>query len=337
MRELRLIRTWSQVTALALIVVLAACSGGGGSSPDAPAPTPVVSPPPPPPPPPSADNLASETDVIYGSGLTMGGAVNLRLDIYQPDGDCSTPRPFVVGIHGGGFTGGSKSANTWQDNMEAVVEAGFVGLSIDYRLVGDDPVASAEFQPIADDFEILATQLGLDDGQRAQLNAAVAAFEDTVSALDWARDNATARCLDIERFALWGSSAGAITSLHVAHGLDEYFIDRPDPRVVIDYWGRVFQDDLIDADGPPIMIIHGTDDQTVSYEDSAVPLAAEADAVGLAYSFYTIQDGPHGFGAVNPARVSINGETPLAVTIDFIADHLLDRPPTYEVQTIVPN
>ena len=72
--------------------------------------------------------------------------------------------------------------------MAAVVEAGFVGLSIDYRLVGDDPVSSAEFQPIADDFEAMATQLGLADGQRAQLNAAVAAFEDTVTALDWARD-----------------------------------------------------------------------------------------------------------------------------------------------------
>ena len=325
-------RFWLCLVALATLSVLAGCSGGGGST-TAPAPPPPVASPPPPP----ITNLTTETDVIYGSGLTTSGAVNLLLDIYQPDGPCTTPPPFVVGIHGGGFTGGKKSASAWEDNMAAVVEAGFVGLSIDYRVVGDDPVASAEFQPIANDFDALVTQLGLGDRQRAQLNAAVAAFEDTVTALEWARDNATTRCLDIDRFALWGASAGAITSLHVAHGLDEYFIDRPEPRVVIDYWGQVFQRDLIDAGGPPLMIIHGTADQTVIYQDTAVPLAAEADAVGLSYSFYTIQDGPHGFGAIDPARVSINGETALSVTINFIADHLLDGSPNYEVKTIIPN
>ena len=329
-------RSWSRLITLATLSVLTGCSGGGGNT-ITDVSGPVASMPPPPPPPQPINNLPTEADVIYGSGLTTSGAVSLLLDIYQPDGACTSPRPFVVGIHGGGFTGGTKSASTWRDNMAAVAEAGFVGLSIDYRLVGDDPVASAEFQPIADDFDALITQLGLGDRQRAQLNAAVAAFEDTVTALEWARDNAATRCLDIDRFALWGSSAGAITSLHVAHGLDEYFIDRPEPRVVIDYWGQVFQRDLIDAGGPPLMIIHGTDDQTVIYQDTAVPLAAEADAVGLPYSFYTIQDGPHGFGAVDPARVAINGESALTVTIKFIADHLQDRSPNYEVQTIIPN
>ena len=318
--------------ALSLYGVCAGCSGGGEASPPA-----TQGSSPPAAPPTSSANVMNETDVIYGSGLVENGAVSLLLDIYQPDGECSEPRPFVVGIHGGGFVGGSKSDSNWVGNMEAVTAAGFVGISIDYRLVGDNPLVSAEFQPIADDLDEEAVRLGLTETQREVLNSAAAAFEDAATALLWARDNADARCLDIDRFAVWGSSAGAITALHVSHGLDEYFIDRPKPLVVIDYWGRLLLDGLVDAVGPPLMIVHGTADQSQIYEETALVLAAEANAVGLPHSFYTIQGGPHGFGAVNPDRVVINGDTPLNVTIEFITAHLDGGTPVYETQTIIPN
>lgn len=312
--------------------LLIGCSGGGSSDP-----APVVQTPPPPPPPPvSTVNTDSEAGIVYGTGLLQGGSANLLLDIYQPDGECVSPRPFVIGIHGGGFIGGSRDSDSWVTNMEGVTERGFVGLSIDYRLTGDNPVVSAEFQPILDDFLTLADDLGLGQAQRDQLNAATAAMEDTVSAIEWAVDNADDRCLDIDQYAIWGSSAGAITGLHVAHGLDEYFINRPDPLVAIDYWGRLLVDNLVDADGPPFMIIHGTADNSQIYEETALVLAAEADSVGLPYAFYTIQGGPHGFSSVNPDRVQINGTTALSVTLDFIEAHLENGDPLYEVETIVP-
>ncbi|NQY39317.1 MAG: alpha/beta hydrolase fold domain-containing protein [Henriciella sp.] len=309
----------------------AACSGGGGSTP---AEQPVTISPPPPPPPASAPSLESETDIVYGSGLVENSAVDLLLDIYQPEGECTDPRPFVLGIHGGGFTGGSKSAAPWITNMEAVAGRGLIGLSIDYRLVGDLPLVSAEFQPLLDELLTLADQINLDDRQRDQLNAAVAAFEDTTVALEWARENAEARCLDIDRFAIWGSSAGAITALHVSYALDDFFIDRPDPLVTVDYWGSLFLPGLIDANGPPLYILHGTNDTTQVYEDTAVPLAAEADAAGIPYTFYTIENGPHGFGSVDPSRVHINGNDPTEVTVDFIEAHLTDGTPLYEIQTV---
>ena len=318
---------------LFLALICSACSSGGGGSTPA-DPVPVASPPPPPPPPVSSA-LESETDIVYGSGLVTNSSIDLQLDIYQPSAPCTAPRPFVIGIHGGGFTGGSKSDGNWIASMEAVTQRGFAGLSIDYRLVRDAPLVSAEFQPLLDDLLDLATQLNLDARQRDQLNAAVAAFEDTVSAIEWARDNATARCLDPDKFALWGSSAGAITALHVTYALDDYFIDRPDPLVVVDYWGSLFLDDLVSADGPPLMIVHGTDDTTQVYEDTAIPLATEAETVGLPYTFYTVENGPHGFGSVDPNRVQINGDAPVDVTLDFIEAHLTDGTPLYEVQTVV--
>lgn len=318
--------------------MIAACSGGGGSTP----PQPVAQLPPQPPaptspPPASTTNFESENNVIYGSGLLESGSKNLLLDIYQPSGDCVENRPFVIGIHGGGFISGSKQDPNWVQNMEAVTERGYAGLSINYRLSGDRPVVSAEFQPVLDDFIVEANRLGASADDIDRLSAVVAAFEDTVTAIDWARDNADQRCLDIDRFALWGSSAGALTALHVAHGLDEYFIDRPDPLVVVDYWGRLLISGMVDAGGPPIFILHGTNDQTVDFEDAAVALAMEADASGLNYSFYSIEGGPHGFGTVNPNRVSINGQSPLTITVDFIEDHLLGIAPLYETQSIIPN
>lgn len=312
--------------ALSAVLLTAACSSGGSGGGETASP---VSPPPPPPPP----TPASMTDVIYGSGLTDNGSVNLLLDVYQPGGACTERRPFVLGIHGGGFVGGSRSTGSWVDNMDEVTARGFVGISIDYRLVGDEPLISAEFQPVLDAFEAAATAMGLDAGQLLQLEAAVAAFEDTVAALTWAADNAEAQCLDMERFALWGSSAGAVTALHVAYGLDEFFIDRPNPLVVVDYWGRLLLVDLLDAGDPPFLILHGTDDPTVSY-DSAVSLASEANALSIPHSFYTVQDGPHGFSNVNPNRVLINGLPPREVTVDFIEAHLNGGTPIYETVTV---
>ena len=321
----------------ALVLILCgACSGGGGSSstPVSP-PAPTVAVPPTPPAQPASNTLQEEElDIVYGTGLVTNSSVNLQLDLYQPSETCTEPRPFVIGIHGGGFTSGSRSVTPWVDNMRAVADRGFAGLSISYRLVGDSPVVSAEFQPVLDDFNRLADQHNLGQRQRDQLNAAVAAFEDTVTAIEWARENADERCLDPSRFALWGSSAGAITALHVAHALDDYFIDRPTPSVVVDYWGSLFLEGYIDADGPPIFILHGTADTTQVYTQTAVPLATEAEAAGLPFTFYTVENGPHGFGTADPSRVQINGQDPVDVTLDFIAAHLQGGTPLYEVQTV---
>lgn len=319
--------------ALLMSALVAACSGGGGSAaPQTPA---LGQSPPPPPPPTTTVNLQSETGVIYGTGLIQNGSQSLVLDVYQPDQECTVPRPFVIGIHGGGFTGGSRTDSNWVNTMDAITDRGFVGLSIDYRLAGDQPLVSGEFQPVLDALNAEATATG-STVDRAVLNAATAAFEDTVTAMRWAIENADERCLDRDRFAIWGSSAGAVTALHVGHGLDDFSIDRPTPLVIVDYWGRMLLRGQLDINGPPLFILHGTNDATVSF-DEAVLLENEASSIGLSYSFYTMQNGPHGFGSVSSNRYRINGQAPLDVTLDFISDHLQGSQPLYETQTIPRN
>ena len=315
-------------SALLLSVSLAACSGGGSDSPEEE--TPPVAPDA------GADpsegqGPATETNVIYGTGVTEDGSVNLLLDIFQPEGLCTELRPFVIGMHGGSFIGGDK-AGEWTSNAEGLTERGIVGISINYRLLGDNPVISAEYQALLDDILAGADAIGL-SGNEDVLNAAVAAIEDAVTAIEWARDNAESRCLDINRFALWGSSSGAIIALHTGYALDDYSLDVPKPLTVVDYWGALFFDNVMQEGEPPLFIIHGTDDITIDFE-SALALTAQADEVNIPYAFYTIFGGPHGFANTDPANVLINDTDPIEVTYDFIEAHLTDGEPLYESQTL---
>ena len=64
-------------------------------------------------------------DAAYGPH----GERNL-LDLYLPD-EISSPRPLVVCIHGGGWSGGGKEAYSWM--AESLVSNGFAAACITYR------------------------------------------------------------------------------------------------------------------------------------------------------------------------------------------------------------
>jgi len=58
-----------------------------------------------------------------------------KLDVYLPaDAAPGQKRPALVWIHGGGWTGGTKAENRAKNICRTVAEAGYVAISIDYRL-----------------------------------------------------------------------------------------------------------------------------------------------------------------------------------------------------------
>jgi len=266
-------------------------------------------------------------DLTYGQGATENGDIDLMLDIHQSSDICDANRPTIFFVHGGGVTGGSRSGGNHNNRAEAAHAKDINYVSISYRLVRNNPVLGPDFQPIYDEFLANNTDPDVD---LDQVEAAIAAFEDSLVALSWLEDNANEYCLDMSRLAYWGTSAGAITVLNVAYSSDDFGFTRPDPDVLINYNGSLSNIDHLEFTEAPFFTVHGDDDQTVPYQAS-VDLAAQADAVGVPYTFYTVVDGDHGIDANN---LTVNGVTILDLTIDFIEAHIVGGTPTYETANV---
>ncbi len=120
--------------------------------------------------------------------ITRNG-IDLLLDLHLPDVPTGAPRPAIVYVYGGGWSGGNKttSSNDW------LVEAGFVTASIDYRLTDVAPFP--------------------------------AQIHDVKAAIRWLRANAARYGVDPNRIGVWGSSAGGHLSALCAVTNDDPWYD----------------------------------------------------------------------------------------------------------------
>ncbi len=116
------------------------------------------------------------------SGLTYAtvGDQPLLLDLYLPTG-AAQPRPLVIWIHGGGWSGGSRVP---AGNAASLMQRGFAVASIDYRLTSQ----AGQFGPEPVTFP--------------------AQIHDVKAAIRWLRAHAAEYNLDHTRFGVWGTSAG---------------------------------------------------------------------------------------------------------------------------------
>ena len=231
--------------------------------------------------------------IVYGQGevqLPSPGFVNLLLDLYEPivAPGLLEQRPGFIVIHGGGFTGGSRQMSDLVQLCNEMAARGYVCISIDYRLAGSQPVISSEFQQF---FQ----EIGGGDTAR---NIA-AAVEDGVKAYRWLVAGAASLKLDVSRIALGGGSAGSVTSLFMAYSIDDHGVtDLPDIRVLMDLWGGLYGAvGNMEAGEPPLIIVHGEQDQTVPFTE-AQALVSRATAVGIPYEFHPIPNAGHGFGQI---------------------------------------
>ena len=193
---------------------------------------------------------------VYGSAVNLSGqTVTLTFDFYEPTGDAITMRPLIIWVHGGSFGFGDKTSGELVDESNVFAKKGYVNASINYRL---EPPA--------------CTQPTLQCVQAIQ-----EAFEDAQTAVRFFRTNAATYGVDANRIAMGGSSAGAITAVNVSAGSSE------DPTAAIAAAVSLSGAKLlntIDANDAPIMLFHGTADNTVPYQ-WAVNTYNEATAAGL--------------------------------------------------------
>jgi len=218
-------------------------------------------------------------------------------DIFPPDSN-PAKNPLLVSIHGGAWRGGEKRIF---NSLERFIRRGFAMLNISYRFVQEDPFP-------------------------AQLI-------DCKLAIRWARAHAEQYGYNADKIIVGGASAGghlaallAMTNGDKRYDVGEYLEYSSDVQAVVDEFGPVdlLGDDipglsalmgdtpearreaspmhLITGNEPPFLIMHGTKDATVPY-DQSVRFYEALKAAGVDVTFHTVPGGAHGYDDIDAYRV----------------------------------
>jgi len=297
-----------------------------------------------------------ESDVRYGDGLshddnsTIPFSTPLHLDIYTPDNGALN-RPVYLFIHGGGFTGGSKTAEHIVEMATYFAARGWVFVSINYRttqnlgaLSADNPDEALTFyQGIAPEEWINFALDGAEtESDFKQAIALYTAQRDAKAALRWIMANAERYSIDTNYVTVGGGSAGAITALALGVTDEDDFRDEislvDDPTLattnlnattrvksLVHFWGSnvklelfeaVYGEYPYDSTDPELFMAHGTDDINPSTPFSeATELEAIFNANGIYNALIPLEGVGHGaWGA------TANGKTLAELSFDFLTE-----------------
>ncbi len=235
----------------------------------------------------------AQIDLVY----TKVGDWEGKLDLYFAQNP-SKPTPLIINIHGGGWNHGVKEG---QGGFNPYFKAGFAVANIEYRLTGQAK--------------------------------APAAIEDTRCALIYLVNNAKRFNIDPKQIIFLGGSAGGHLALmggllennpifdtnckngqpfKVVAIIDKYGINDVgdwaygpnitsksatnwlgDKAKDMEFIKSVSPIYYLTKDSPPIFIVHGNADPTVSYQQSVI-LHKRLNELGVKTEFVTIEGGVHG-------------------------------------------
>lgn len=141
-------------------------------------------------------NVDVTSGVTFGNNTALtGGAVDLKMDVYEPAGDTQTDRPVVIVAFGGSFIGGARGDVAFMCNILA--KMGYVAVAPDYRV--------GFFLP-----NQITTTLAVLRGAH-DVSACTRYLKKT------AAEDGNPYGIDCERIIIGGISAGAIAAIHSAY------------------------------------------------------------------------------------------------------------------------
>ena len=213
------------------------------------------------------------------------------MDAHIPPGP--GPHGAVILVHGGGWTAGTKQANFIQPLFGPLDESGLAWFSIDYRLAPKHPYP--------------------------------AAVHDVEEAIRYVKAHAEDYRIDPNRIALMGESAGghlvalvatrptpetvvaAVVPFYGAFDLERLQLEKKDiSKGMSDFLGiadvseksravlrEASASTYVKPGLPPFLLIHGTKDEAVPY-DQSVKFNAQLKSAGVKTELYTVENGIHG-------------------------------------------
>ena len=242
-------------------------------------------------------------DVEYG----RAGNLSLRLDAHIPEG--KGPFPAVIMVHGGGWVRGDRTSV--EPLFQPLDKAGFAWFSVSYRLAADifrDPKAAM-------------TQLGAAEG-------------DIRRAVSFVKEHAAEYRVNPAKIALIGESAGGQLAAMAALRPDQdgavqgvvAFYSPTDlatlartsswiPESVRDAMKGTFFDTIlmagltkfspiswVNADSPPCLMIHGTDDNLVPIAQSE-RFCEKLGEANVPCELYPVKAAGHGMRSWESSRI----------------------------------
>jgi len=256
-----------------------------------------------------------QRDVIYG---TVNG-IALKLDVYKPT--INGPLPAILLVHGGGWVQGDK--RTLEVNARYFAERGYVGVSVNYRL---GPVIKFP-----------------------------AEIEDVKCAVRWVRTHAAKLNVNAAKIGALGTSAGGhlVGLLGTTDGsegfegtcgdrsissrvqavapffgpMDLLQLWRTNPNGGFSLFNQTCQANpdpckaaspitYVSSDDPPFLLVHGTQDRTVPFEQSVLMRDA-LKAKNIEVDLVAIEGAGHGWPFNSPAN-----DQALARVLPFFEAHL---------------
>lgn len=223
--------------------------------------------------------VTTTSGIQYGANLqpsilNPNNVQDLFLDVYEPTGDTLQERPLLIWAFGGAFVFGSKTNTDIIELATRFSQMGYVNAAIDYRLTGE---------------------LALNGNDTLANFAVVKAMHDMRAAIRFfyqSAQNGNPYAIDTNRIYVAGVSAGAIAAVHTAYlndlsewpaqvdttGLGGIAGNSGNPGYsmqvagVVSLAGGIGDTSWIQANEPPIVSLHGDEDDVVPYGTDTIDL-----------------------------------------------------------------
>lgn len=244
----------------------------------------------------------TETENIqYATAKSGDTEMPLLLDVYRATESADLPKtlPAMIILFGGGWIKGSKDTNYIRDLSEYYATRGYVAISIQYRIMKDNPPALPGPAPTPETIERFRL-----------MNAAI---QDTANAVRWVRTNPDSYNIDPDRIGIGGVSAGAFNSLYTGFCDESIIGPNAEVAAVISLMGAI-ESKHIDKDDPPVFIAHETRDNTAPYA-MVESMVRRLDEVKAAYVLYPVGGLAHRLQTILDTK--FGGKTVREHSIDF--------------------
>ncbi len=282
------------------------------------------------------------------------GTLDIKADVYRADDDLR--QPVVVWIHGGALISGHR-ASLSDRIQKMMLEAGYAIVSIDYRLAPESKLSAIiedvedAFAWIRQDGPSLfhadtsrLAVMGSSAGGYLTLTAdfrvnprpavlvSIVGYGDLVG--DWysrpsphPRHHTTKLTPEEARKQVSGPAiadsrdrqgdGGKFYQFCRQHGIWPKEVSGWDPHTEVEKFIPYMPVRNVTKDFPPTLLIHGTQDTDVPYEN-AVLMADQLRRHGVEHELFTISGAEHGLDGGDPKRV----ETAYHTVLEFINRHM---------------